>query len=121
MQTRFILQKLIVIMSLFASWSIGATNEVTLKGKLSPLVSQHASQPPKGKWIEEEFDLDNGEHVVIYTQTKISCPGKVQLTGSWFEFVVEPEKRDGKIVTKTTESYTERHFNVSNWECVKIN
>jgi len=121
MQTRFILQKFIIIVGLLVALDIGATNEVTLKGKISLLRSQHASQPPKDKSIEEEFDIDNGEHVVIYTSTKISCPGKVKLVGSWFEFVVEPEKRDGKIVTKTTEAYTERQFNVSNWECAKIN
>lgn len=92
--------------------------EVNLEGKISVLFSAHASSPPKGKNIEQEFDAEDGSHTVIYVEKKISCPGKVKLTGTWFTFEVKPEKQQGQIVTKTTEPYTERQFAVSRWECL---
>lgn len=93
-------------------------NYDTLIGHVTDEISAHVSSYPRGKEIEQEFQLMNGNRIVVYAKTQMHCAGRMKLTGHWFSLTATPVVRNGEVVSKTRDTYTTQHFNVDTWSCL---
>ena len=83
---------------------------VTVEGRKARIPHQHMIRTPHVKF--GYFDLDEGGQVVAYSEAEIDCPGRVRLTGYFFDLQGQA-KRPGDDTP-----YTERQLEVERWECL---
>ena len=88
---------------------------VTVKGKISNIPWQHIIGSVPGHNLQEYFDLEDKNQIVIYLKSAISERGMISITGK----VVEVKGGSKKPGAAKSEPFSEYHIAVDSWKPVK--
>jgi hypothetical protein len=85
---------------------------ITISGKISNVVWQHAISPTKSHPYLSYFDLKDGYQIILYAKNQITCKERVEVTG---EVVRVKVNNDAK---SKAAGHVEYHIIADTWKCI---
>ncbi len=83
--------------------------KITIQARNTGEMAAHALSFPGPGWVEN-YVVYNGYHIVVYSRSRINCPGPVRITGTVREVTSGKEPN--------SKSYHGYHVDAESWSCL---